>query len=298
MIKTTHNSKAKWISARTYSVGASESPVLFGKGYKDQTPLTVYQKKVAPSPNDNSDNESMMLGRYLEPGIRSAFAAREGLKVDEPLNWTSYYAPDQPRISATPDGFVHEGINRGCLEIKYVANQYDQWADGAPDRVWIQLQQQMFVTGLLFGWIAAVIGGELHTSRHERDDAFCLRLRQAVEKFWKLVECREEPIATAYECDSVALTRLHPDDNGQIMHLDKPEDLLKYGQFLASRSHAKEADENKTALKNYFKARIGDNSYGRLPDGRGFSLKTHDKFYKAREARTSKARPLLVCESL
>ena len=197
-------------------------------------------------------------------------------------------------MTATPDGFIFDDLGQGCLEAKYVGlGQVSEWDEGPPDRVWIQLQQQLVVTGCDFGWIVAACGTELHATRHEIDREFCSRLIETIEAFWALVQNRVEPIPGALPCDGVALKLLHPQDNGETINLrsdqaDLYDDLIKY------KDVAKQAKQAVDRLSNHFKSLMGDNKVARLPDGRGISWKTIDSQIKAKAAHVRTSRIFLL----
>ena len=274
------------VEARRHSVGASESPALFGLGYEDQTPLSIYAEKVAGR-NGEKTGENLLVGTVMEPSLRQLFTHITGVAVVQSAK--TYRDRTYPRMTATPDGIVDDN-DFGVLEMKMIGrHQSHLWQHGSPLRTQIQLQHQMAVTGLDYGWIFGLAGTEVISERHERNDEFIEALRDKVQLFWACVEERREPDASGKKCDHQALRALHPDDSGESKLF--PQEMEEvFEALLFTTEKRKSLEKQEDAFKAQLQQFLGDATYGEMPDGRSCSWKTSTSHYKAKEAFDMKKR--------
>jgi len=173
----------------------------------------------------------------------------------------------------------------GCFECKVIGRgQASQWGgDEAPIRVQIQLQHQMAVTGLSYGWIFGLNGTETYSYRYDCNDNFIAKLYVAVDEFWDRVKTKRPPAASGQTCDHAVLRALHPNDNGQTVKLPYSFEVV-YNDLVEAKRIQSAAKESRDKFEIKMKEALGDNTFGLLPDGRSVSWKTSTSHYKAKEA--------------
>lgn len=277
-----------WYEARPTGIGASESPVLFGQSsYHSPASLRALKMGIADG-DDEEDSWLLKLGHLAEPQAMAEYNAK-----NDAGGWATPFnvmlrSRRWPWLTATVDGLellAHGDL--GCVECKLTIFGQDDWLqDGErtiPDRVVIQAQHQMAVTGLQQCTVIAVIGasskrpdwGVVH-----RDDAFIEgQLVPATEAFIRAVE-NEVPIGLAeidgHDATSDLLYHIHPDDNGETITLE--DDLWDDAVSLEAAKADKKAAE--AAIKfhgNRLRAAIGDATYGQFRSGERYSLKSQTR---------------------
>lgn len=166
-----------WLAERKNGIGASEASAILGFNRYGKGAADVYLGKISEVPP--LEGLRFEIGHELEPFVARKFQqCFPGIVTVASQQLLAH--PDMPYIRATPDCFiVKDGDmeNAGLLEIKttfaYTADT--DWPctngteiikdcflagedDSPPDDVIIQWQQQAFVTGLTWGYIAVQIG--------------------------------------------------------------------------------------------------------------------------------------------
>ncbi len=270
--------RQQWLAARQSMIGASESAAVFGVGYADQSPLTVWESKVHPLAAED-DDKRLRIGRLMEPALRSIFTEEAGLFCESPGEFTIFRSDKLPWLGATLDGVCDDDGETVPVELKNVDGwQRDEWAgDEAPLKYQVQVQHQLAVTGATHGYLFGLVGGnDPHVRRIERNDRFIEAMLAKLTEFWRYVELKEPPPADASAGTAAALARLYPKDTGAV--IDLPEEAAEWAAKLAEAKAAKkEAEAIERECSNLIRAAIKDASYGRLPDGGGFSLKAQDR---------------------
>lgn len=157
-----------WLEARRSGLGASEiAGVLEESPWS--SPLSVYQDKVAPEPDE--DQERLFWGRHLEQRIGEGYAIRTGRRFKPAGRLLRSVA--HPWALATLDGWTSEdGATWWPCEIKNV-NEYmvEHWQNGPPRHVYLQAQHQMLVTGYDRVTVVGLLGGcQLAWADIERDE--------------------------------------------------------------------------------------------------------------------------------
>lgn len=153
----------EWLRARKCGVGASEAAAVLGDSSWG-TPLTVYLDKISDDIED-LQNERMRWGHRLEPLIadwaqedypeQGLVIPSEGLLRSDDYPWL---LGTLDRQIVFPDGEI------GPFEIKNVdGNEKYRWMGEtgleAPRAYWVQVMQQMLITGASRGLIQPFFGG-------------------------------------------------------------------------------------------------------------------------------------------
>jgi predicted phage-related endonuclease len=279
-ITTKFASREEWVAGRRSSIGASESPILFGLGFASQSLFSLWASKVHGA-KEETDSKLIRRGRLMEPGFLAVMqdeipdskcVACDQNKV--------YYRDGCEFISATPDAFVHRGQDLFLGEFKRVMFNRDAWSDGVPLRVQVQVQQQMACIPDVKGvYVLPLMGGyDGDPILVERDDDFIVgTLIPTVQKFWdRYVIPEVAPPLDGSAITSRILAKVHPNDSGEVIQLEEELSVL-FNDHDDLSSQKKVVDEKLAYISNELKLRLGDASYAVLPDGRCVSWKTQDR---------------------
>jgi len=191
-------SDPNWLEYR--KIGASDVAAIIGLNpYRSK--FAVFLEKVGEAP-PVEENETMLLGKLFEPIIAQEFARRTNLKIEKDL--VVWQHPRVKCMTASPDYRVWEDGKEGVLEIKkaghWASKDYDD--DAIADAAHVQLLAQMAVTGLTFGYVCAMLGGDrIVWKRIERDNDLIQRIECECIDFWHLVENRTPPSLAASDTD-------------------------------------------------------------------------------------------------
>ena len=163
----------RWLARRQECIGASEIAGMLGLG-KYGSPAQVYLGKVGTIVD--IDNEAMALGRGMEDEILRHAVGEIGGWQRGGSDQGTYAHKDEPRMTATPDGWYADstGQNPSTIEIKFTAARgaAEEWTalqafiDGegplpaytAAEQYYIQIQAQMEVLDVDDGYLCVCIG--------------------------------------------------------------------------------------------------------------------------------------------
>lgn len=225
-----------WEAARLHSLGASEVPAVLGVS-PYATRLDVYRAKFGdPRPLDPElafigHAEELTVGRWLRKFHPELGVIRRGYMARSTI---------VPWLHASFDRFV---LRRGAwtpVQIK-TAHQFagDDWVDGVPLAVQVQVQTELLVHGGDLGWVVAFVGGRrFHLHPVERDQAFIDEvLIPDTEAFWRdHVQAQVPP-----DPSSTAEAARHWRGEGGIIEAD--EELVALWEQLGFAQNVKSAAE-------------------------------------------------------
>lgn len=269
-----------WLGERLTMIGASESPALFYEGYKNESPWTLYQRKIGELPShDDDDNEALEWGREIQPVVLKMFTKRTGIAVEDLGPFTIQRHPELPFIGATLDGLAYVDGLKAVVEAKNVG-QYRaaEWADDLPPlRVQVQVQHQILAAGADLGFSAACVGGnKLQWRRIERNERFQATLIKVLSDFWQCVLTRTPPPVDGSLATAKAIAALYPRDDGATAVLP-PEAADWDRELCEAKETIKKAEAVKVAAENKLKAAIGEASFGEVTGGCRYSWKTQER---------------------
>lgn len=225
-----------------------------------ETPRSVYLDLIGEKP-EKDQTEPMYWGTKLEDIIAKEFQARTQTKVRK-VNYILQHAT-YDFILGNIDRLIIDGKQKGVLEVKNVnAYSAEEWRDGAPEHYRIQLQFYLALTGLGFGYLAALVGGQKFVChRYERDEQLIAQMMEAATEFWySHVEPRNEPPVT--ERDTELLNALHatsePDkavhlqsaDDSYFAHFSEISEHVKKQMQHAENAYDKHVNELKDIMKD------------------------------------------------
>lgn len=263
-----------WLSARRTGIGGSDTAAALGVNpWKSPSELWA-EKTGMVEPDDLSEVEAVEWGLRLERPVGEGYASRTGREVAfSPPN--SFRRHDNcDFLFASPDAFQIDrpndplGLDLGDLQIKTAsAFKASDFKDDFPLYYQVQVQTELAVTGLDWGTLAVLLGGQkLMWFDVERNDDFIAVMIERLAEFWKLVETKTPPPVDGSEATARALSKLYPRERGDEVFL--PTEAADWDVELAYiREKTSELEAREKLLKNQLKALIGNASYGVLPNG-------------------------------
>ena len=279
--------ESEWLDARAGLGTASMAPALFG----DQadvwgTPLSVYLRlRGGDEPFEPSI--AMRAGHAMEPLIAQLFEEESGLGLQDPGDYTMQVNSSDSRLACTLDRLT-DGEPAVIVEMKNVGArmlthwQTDNGGPCIPLGVRIQVQHQMMVTGLTFGYVAAVLDNrELVVVPEPRNEEFITyNLRPKWLEMFEMVELGYPPSPTA--ADLGAVKAMYPNATPQTM-TDLPDRAIEVAQqWVAAKDLIKAQKLIRDEAEASLRIMMGDVELGRFPDGSGLGLsllKTERKAY-------------------
>lgn len=261
-VSTLGMSEEVWLSLRGLGIGASEAAAAVGAS-EFRTPFEIAERKLGLASDDDDDNYrrkmKMAMGHVMEPVTAARFAEFTGLNVQ---NYNFMLAhPDHPFMTANIDrrivgvtdaqyAWLELLMGRtvkgpGVAELKNVEFAKD-W--GKPDNVhttgglcttgevpedyFIQVQQQLAVTGYEWGFLVVTIAGwETRWYPILRDDELIDDLIALEGDLWAAIQRGELPdIDVEHPKALDLLKRLYPGTDGSMVDLAELEHWRKVEQ--------------------------------------------------------------------
>lgn len=266
---------ANWLELRRTGIGASEIAMVLGEAPAAWGgALALYARKIGAYERDLSEVEAVYWGHKLEDDIVEAYAERTGRgtrRAGKLLRSTAH-----PWALCTLDGETWEAASPSLtwpFEAKNV-NQFkaDEWQDGPPPHYYLQIQQQMLVTGESKATIAALIGGQrMVWADVRRDETAIRRIIFHGERFWERVQKRDVPAPDGTEETRKALTALYPQGEGVVVLPAVAAESADRLEVVKAEIRRLEKEED--LIENTVRAAIGNAELGMLTDGRWFSNK-------------------------
>ncbi len=185
VVNTQNLSREEWLHHRRKGIGGSDVAALAGiSRWKDA--FTVFMEKTGQD-IPRAPSEAMYWGTILENVVISEFKKRTGLKVDSCPALLQH--PEISYLLANVDGIVtDEKGQQGVLEAKTAhAFSRSEWrGENLPSEYQLQLQHYLMVTGLSFGYIAVLIGGqEFLYTKIQRDNDMIRMILSMEGAFWQ-----------------------------------------------------------------------------------------------------------------
>jgi putative phage-type endonuclease len=291
---TPYPDRESWLEAREPLITASDAATVLGLNPWD-TPLQLALRKRGEIPA-KTETEAMRMGHVMQPVIAKLYADETTRPIVEVGDFTIHTCDAFPFAGATLDyqtGATLPGTDGfGALECKNVgARLADQWEEGAPLYVQVQLQFQLAVAGLSWGSVAALLGGSRFVwMDYEVNDRFTAHMMGKVEVFHAAIRNGNLPEATA--ADSDALRLLYP-DHVEAKVVELPGEALDLDVAIAAaKASISSAEKMQSAAENKIKAMIGDAEFGVLPDGGRWSWKSSTRHYQPSPAKDVPTRTL------
>lgn len=251
-----------WKRARSQGIGGSEIGAICGVS-NYATARTVYLRKTMQYDEDFSDEmkQRMEWGHLLEPIVADKYSAETGKKVA--VSPATLRHKDHPWAIANVDRFIvdEEGKPIGILECKTTdARNWADWDSGEPPLYYIyQLQWYMWITGLKFGALACLVGGNkfYYLEMYANDDIIN-SMYMLGDVFWNYhVKNAIEPPLTGADADSELVKGLYKKtEKGAEMSLDDDEmdDLAAF--IKDSKAQLKDLEKKVDEASNRIKDKL------------------------------------------
>ncbi len=208
---TQEEDENEWLANRTKGIGGSDVGAICEVN-KYSSARLVYLKKTGQY-QDSEDEfseaalERMHFGRLLEPIVANEYVRRTGNKVIVSPATLSH--KDYPWAIANIDRLIvnDKGIPYGILECKTASEYMDEdWSEGnVPLSYLYQLNWYLWITGLEYGVIACLVGGNkfYHYETWRNDELLKNEIIPKVDRFWNYhVKNLIEPELTGTDVDS------------------------------------------------------------------------------------------------
>ncbi len=218
---TRPETEADWHALRQTDVTATDSAALFGVS-PYSTPFELFHRKAGSLKVEIEETERLLWGKRLQSAIALGICEDNGWRIvgDHPF----LYARSGRFVGmgASPDYIVFcplKGV--GLLEIKNVDSfiARNDWSDEeAPVHIEFQLQHQLECTGLSWGAIGGLIGGnKARVIIRERDREVGTEIGNRVTDLWRRVRDKDPP-APNYLADYDAIRQLYKNaDVGKVL---------------------------------------------------------------------------------
>jgi putative phage-type endonuclease len=220
-----------------------------------ETPRSVYLDLLGLKP-DKEQTEPMYWGNKLEDTVAKEFAERTGYKVRRVNYMLQHKTFDF--LLGNIDRLIVDGKRKGVLECKNVgAYKADEWKDGVPLHYEYQLQFYLCLTGLDFGYLAALIGGQKFVYyRIERNDELINAMIDYATEFWfGNVEPHIEPPVT--ERDTELLNKIYSNsDPSKTVEFDGNDDAVLVRDLLHTKERLGVAKSSHELAVNEIKDRM------------------------------------------
>lgn len=271
-----YTNREDWLQARTFGLGSSDAPAIFGKS-RWASPMSVYADKlglVEPRPT----TPWQKWGLLLEPAIAADFEKQTGHKLFNPGNYTIFQHQDLKFMQVTPDRLIeptgdHDGW--GSLSIKTAtAYKAKEWEVEPPIEADIQFQHELQTLGLTWGVIAVLIGGQdtIHVPV-QRNDEFCKLLVQLEAEFWQGILDQKPPPADGHTATTEALSQIYPGQTGETIQI--AADYFSVADELNTQKAQKGyCDARIRELENRIRREMEGATFAVMPDGSGWSWKS------------------------
>lgn len=274
--------REEWLGRRAY--GSSDVSTIAGLNVY-RSPLDAWAERTGKRPAFEG-NDYTELGSHMEDYIAKLFTKRTGLIIAK--SDSLYSHPEHTWATASPDFLgVDEHDVPFIVECKNTSHRHaSEWSEtDAPTNAVFQLQWQLGVLGIPYGYIAGLIGGdpkEFYYPRFDYDQELFEKLIQIVSQFKNCVDTESLPDVTG--TDSKLLDEIFEPRTGAEKAIEA-NDYDAVCDHMSVINHARkekkeievkmaEVDNVIKVCQNSIKVIMGKHSVGLLPDGRVIKIST------------------------
>lgn len=260
-----------WLEARRAGITATDIVKIVGSS-KYGSAVDVYADKIGQPLLDDDLGEAGQWGQELEDYVARRWAEINGVtirRIGLLRNATD------PMMLASLDRLV-AGCEHGrcALEVK-TRNAYvlDEWTDGVPDAVNVQVQWQLDVSGLDHIHVAALIGGQrLIEHVVHPDEALQAWLRVKAHETWFCVAAGQPPVVDPALMSVDLLNRVYQQREGtRVVDGNIARQLLT--EYAESTAGEKAFKDTKERIKVELLTLLGDGE--EAVDGNAVTLFTY-----------------------
>lgn len=266
---------------RQAGIGGSDAAGVLGVPTAHRSQLAVYESKVMPITEEESELGPRYWGSMLEDAIAATYIRRLGREDFVVLKPRTFVRPGVPLVG-TPDRCFYQpppmrpevGEPMWALEVKTadrsLASRWGPTGGGIiPEEYWVQVQHYyMVIPTIVRIDVAVLIGGNDYREYViAKDESFCKDLLSAELAWWErhvLPKVPPEPTAR----DVATLKRLYPGTDGSTVDIAAP--ALHWHQILvALKGEAKSIDTGIELAQAHILKAMGNAAIGQLPAGFG-----------------------------
>ena len=272
---TMEQDKKEWLATRSLGIGGSDVGTICGVNTWS-SPRMLYLTKTGqydePYEVDKASNERMHFGNLLEPVVADEYCKRTGNKIA--VSPATLQHKEYPWALANLDRFIidDEGKPYGVLECK-TAGEFmdDMWDDGdVPIQYLYQLNWYLWITGLEYGAIACLVGGNkfYHYEVIRNDSLIADELLPKAKNFWENhVLALVEPPISGTDTDTELVTDAYPESkkNAEIV-LPDDEDNDLANTIVDCKKKIKELEGIMKEAMNRIKEKMKDNEIAYTQD--------------------------------
>lgn len=269
----------EWLENRLKGIGGSDAAAAIG--YSPWvSPYTLWCEKRGLIVCEDTDNESMRIGRDLEDYVATRFTEATGKKVRK--SSFSYQSVEHPFMLANVDRLI-VGEDAG-LECKTTSaltrTKYDK--GNIPIQYYIQCMHYMAVTRKKKWYIAIlVLGVGFYWFEVHWDDAEIQSLIKQEKEFWYKVENGIEPELDGTQSTIDTIKKMYPDADCSTVNLDDKEKiLLRYAEI---KQYIAKLNKEKSEIENIIKREMQTSEAG---IAEGFTVKWKNQKQLRVDAKT------------
>lgn len=280
--------EADWHAERKRGIGGSDAAAALGIS-PWKTRLELWHEKTATGDGERLDSMRLRFGHAAERFILDEYLRqREGVRACLWPQRVVCQHPDYSWMLCTPDAVAFspvEGEGCGIVQVKtashYVAGD---WEDGPPAHYVVQCIHEMAVTAA--NWCDLVVmfgaGERLEIHRIDRNEIEIAGLIALETRFWGDVQAGTQPALSQDEAIAGGadlgkrLAKVFPAAEGYEVDLPQ-ESLAAHQRITELNAEIKARSEELEGVKNMLRSWLGEATYGRLPDGSGYSWKESER---------------------
>ena len=242
----------EWMEQRRLGVGASEIAVLFGLS-PWSTLEELWDEKVNGC-DYSPGSELFHFGHEFEPLIAAEFASRTGEEVAHPPS--EIMVGEKPYFRASLDRVVVEnGKPVAALELKNLnESRHAEYRVAGPSIGYLlQLQYQMMVAKLDYGYLAVMFGGQKFVAwQVNANPAVQEEIARRVEEFWGYVERKEMPP------ERLGLRNLTAADSSHVLEMTSPPWENRLVEYQDLKLQKAKIEKQEKILREQLKEHIGN----------------------------------------
>ena len=245
--------KQDWLENRLLDVTSTEVSCLYNLS-PYMTEFELFHQKKNKHLVELEDNQRMFWGRNLESAIARGAAENMGWDIEK----FDVYMTNDNRLGSSFDYKINSpSEGTGILEIKNVdgAAYRSKWIDDgtkieAPPFIELQLQHQMEVANIDWGYIVALVGGnDQKIIYRKRDREIGKSITKKVKAFWERVKTNTPPeIDYLKDSEYIIKTLNNQADTGVILSADEDMDKLIDEYDLVNKEY-KSLEKTRDAIK-------------------------------------------------
>ena len=248
--------------ARKQGLGGSDAPVAANLS-KYKSPATLILEKQGRLPVPELETKAMKRGNRFEEVVAEIYEEETGRKIRR--IGTRWHEEHAFMLCHLDRQILSDPRGPGSLQIKTTRLKQD-WDEGIPDHVMVQVQHELAVTG--YRWASIAVLFDLDDFRYfdvERDNELIEYIITIEKRTWAMVESGEAPPIVWAPDSSDLIKRLYPVDNSRTITLDAPAALDAAHAFLTAKADVAAAEERQEQAALTIKAAMAENAVAELP---------------------------------